>query len=239
MRRILLAALLVIAAAAPAYAEESASDTLKRQTQELFDAVSAGDPAVWDKYLDADVAFTDENGVISDRKDTVAQVTPLPKGISGTITIVNWVDRDLGDTHVTTFDSDEHEDFHGQKLHALYRATGVWRKTTAGWKLIAMQSIALHQDPPAVMLPPETLSEYVGEYAAADDLHYVIALANGELTGTATGGKPVVLKAELKDVLFVPGQPRSRKIFTRDAAGRVTGYLGRREERDVVWTKVK
>jgi hypothetical protein len=237
MRKLIFAALLALAAV-PAHAE-STSDLLHRQTQELFDAVSNGDPKVWDKYLDTTVSFLDENGVIADRAATVAQVTPLPKGISGTITIVNWIDRDLGDTQVTTFDSDEREDFHGQKLHSIYRATGVWRKLADGWKLIAMQSIAMLQDPPAVTLPPDVVADYVGEYTAAPDLHYTITLANGELTGLATGGKPTVQKVELKDVLFVPGQPRTRKIFVRDAQGHVTGYLSRREERDIVWTKVK
>ncbi|HEX7842382.1 MAG TPA: hypothetical protein VF469_33145 [Kofleriaceae bacterium] len=38
-------------------------------------------------------------------------------------------------------------------------------------------------------------------------------------------------------MLFVPGQPRSRKIFHRDAAGRITGFADRHEARDVVWTR--
>jgi len=40
-------------------------------------------------------------------------------------------------------------------------------------------------------------------------------------------------------VLFTPGQPRTRKIFQRDAQGRVTGFLSRREERDIVFKKEK
>jgi hypothetical protein len=44
-----------------------------------------------------------------------------------------------------------------------------------------------------------------------------------------------VLKAEAPDVFFVPGQPRVRKIFLRDASGHVTGFVDRREGRDVKW----
>ena len=40
-------------------------------------------------------------------------------------------------------------------------------------------------------------------------------------------------------MLFTPGQPRVRKIFMRDAQGHITGYLNRREGRDVVVTRVK
>jgi hypothetical protein len=39
-------------------------------------------------------------------------------------------------------------------------------------------------------------------------------------------------------VLFVPGQPRIRDIFRRDGNGRIIGYVGRREERDVVFKRV-
>ncbi|MEI9931079.1 MAG: hypothetical protein WDM89_11170 [Rhizomicrobium sp.] len=47
------------------------------------------------------------------------------------------------------------------------------------------------------------------------------------------------IKAEIADVLFTPGAPRTRKIFQRDAKGNVTGFLSRREERDLVFTKEK
>jgi len=237
MRKLIVAALLTLASV-PAHAETT-SDTLRRQTQELFDAVTNGDAKVWEKYLDGDLAYLDENGILTGHKDTVGQIQPLPKGISGDIKVVNWVDHDFGDTHVTSFDADEHEDFHGQKLHALYRSIGTWRKTADGWKLTSMQTIAAQQDPPAVTLAPAVLAEYSGEYEAGPDLHITIALANGELTSSSNGGKPAPLKVELKDVLFTPGKPRVRKIFVRDAQGHVTGYLNRREGRDVVVRKVK
>ena len=39
-------------------------------------------------------------------------------------------------------------------------------------------------------------------------------------------------------MFFVAGQPRSRRIFTRDAAGAVIGFADRREGEDVRWLKV-
>jgi len=35
----------------------------------------------------------------------------------------------------------------------------------------------------------------------------------------------------------VPGKPRYRKIFPRDAAGKITGFAERREAWDIVWTR--
>jgi ketosteroid isomerase-like protein len=237
MRRLFLAAAAIVLWAGPAAAED-VSTLLQRQTQELFDAVSHGDASVWDRYLDADAVITDEAGAVAGKTDTVAQVVPLPKGISGTITVTDWHIYQHGDTVVAAYIADEHENFHGQKLHALYRSTTIWLRKPQGWKVVAQQTLALRQDPPAVRLAQGALDDYVGRYRAAPDLIYEIARKGGDLSGGVVGGKPLALKMELRDVAFVPGQPRSRKIFTRDGAGHVTGFLSRREERDVVWTKI-
>ncbi len=47
------------------------------------------------------------------------------------------------------------------------------------------------------------------------------------------------LNVEVRDVLFVPGQPRIRKIFQRDDHGKITAFVDRREMWDLVWTKQK
>ena len=49
--------------------------------------------------------------------------------------------------------------------------------------------------------------------------------------------KTVPLRAEVRDVFFIPGWPRIRIIFQRNAGGRVAGYLKRQDERDLLFTK--
>ena len=55
----------------------------------------------------------------------------------------------------------------------------------------------------------------------------------------ATGGGILLasVSKRLRDVFFVPGQPRTRRIFTRDAQGRVDGFVDRREGEDIRWTR--
>jgi hypothetical protein len=67
--------------------------------------------------------------------------------------------------------------------------------------------------------------------------HYAIRRDGDRLIGERTGRPAQDLKVEARDVMFVPGQPRSRKIFQRDAQGRITGFADRREARDVVWRR--
>lgn len=235
MRSFLVPFLALAAAPLTAHADDGA--ILKSRMQALMDAVGSGDAKLWAETLDKRFTMIDETGGVSNYDQTVAQIVPLPKGVSGRIDITEWKLNVFGDTAVETHLDDEHEDFHGQKLHALYRVTAAWRKDPREWRLIAMQTIALRQDPPAVAIPEALARSYVGRYRAAPDYVYEITRKDGRLYGATNGGKPVEIKAELADLLFTPGAPRSRKIVERDAKGHVTGFLSRREERDVVFRR--
>ena len=236
MRRAILLACIAFGPIA-AHADDSA--ILKAKMQSLMDAVAPGDKTPWAAILDRRFVTTDENGEISNYDQVLAQIAPLPKGSSGSIRVSDWNATIFGDSAVTTELDDEHENFHGQKLHALYRVTATWLKETGDWKLVATQTIALRQDPPAVELPAALIESYVGRYRAGLDYTYTITAKDGRLYGATNDNKPVEIKAELADVLFTPGAPRTRKIFQRDVKGNVTGFLSRREERDVVFTKEK
>jgi len=235
MKRLILFCLALM----PVAAQADDSAVLKAKMQALMDAVAPGNKTPWEATLDPRYVSTDENGEIAHCDDTIAQIVPLPKGSSGTITVTGWNATIFGDSAVSTEIDDEHENFHGQKIHAQYRATATWTKVSGDWKLIAMQTIALRQDPPAVELPGALMESYIGRYRLGPDYLYRITLSEGRLYGATNDNTPVELKAEIADVLFTPGQPRTRKIFQRDAQGRVTGFLSRREERDIVFKKEK
>src|SRR3984885_12861438 len=213
-------AVLVLFAPGVARADDSA--LLKAKMQTLMDAVAPGDKAPWIATLDQRFVSTDENGEVANYDQEIAAIAPLPKGSSGTIAVTEWKATIFGDSAVSTEIDDEHENFHGQQLHAQYRATATWLKEAGDWKLVALQTIALRQDPPAVRLSGTQLDSYVGRYRAGPDYTYTI-IKNGDLLyGATNDGKPAEIKAELADVLFTPGAPRTRKIFQRDPDGKVT-----------------
>ena len=216
---------------------EDVGATLKRQTQELADAVGSGKVAVWDEYLDPQVLFTDESGTVATKKEMLEQLRPLPEGVSGSIAVTDFVVADHGDVAATTYVEDEHENYHGHELHCQYRATDTWKKTAAGWRLIASQVLALRTDPPAIALPAATLESYCGNYVLTPAIAYEIRRKGDGLEGQQTGRKAEQLRAEAPDVLFVPGKPRYRYIFLRDAAGKITGMAQRREAWDLVWKR--
>jgi len=212
-------------------------EMLQANTQAMMDAVASGDTAVWNRFLDARVTYVDENGTVLDRKALVDGLKPLPAGVSGTIRVTQFHATVHGDLAVATYVDDEHETYHGHELHCQYRTTDTWARTPAGWRLVGGQVLALRTDPPALEVAPEDLEEYAGRYTLSSDVSYEIRLTDHGLEGQETGRKPEQLKVESGDVFFVPGQPRTRKVFLRDDDGDITGFAERREAWDLVFTR--
>lgn len=238
-RTLLAVAGLLVAAGSARAAEsvEKVETVLARQTQELLDAIGSGSAAVWEKYLDDGAIYVDESGNVTPKKQMVADIRPLPEGVSGKIRVTGFQAHVFGDVTVTTYVSDENEDYHGHKLHCQYRSTDTWRKTPGGWKLIAGQILALRTDPPPIVLSAALRKEYCGVYSLTPTMHYTIQCEGDGLVGVREGRKPEKLVAEAPDVLFVPGQPRYRYVFLRDKDGKLTGFAQRREAWDIVWTR--
>jgi len=211
---------------------------LQRQTQELYDALVPGTASVWDKYLDPDVSIATEDGDLLHKTEMLAGIKPFPAGISGYIKVINFHATLRGTVAIATHVEDEFETYHGHQLHCQYRTTDTWVQSNGAWRLLASQVLALRNDPPSINLPAKETESYVGRYSLAPGIAYEIRLRNGQLEGQQTGRKPEVLRAEVADVLFVPGKPRYRRIIQRDSTGRITGFAERREAWDLVWTRV-
>jgi hypothetical protein len=219
-------------------AAENTPDVLQRQTQELFDAIPSGSATVWDRYLDDRASYTDEAGAVLAKKEMVEQLKPFPKEITGNIKVTDFRVTLHGSVAVTTHLDDEQETYYGHALHCQYRTTDTWIKTSAGWRLIATQVLALRTDPPPLRLAASQIQEYVGRYALTESKIYEIRMKDGDLEGQETGRAPEALHAEVVDLLFVPGKPRYRKVFLRDPSGRIAGFAERREAWDLLWKRL-
>jgi uncharacterized protein DUF4440/uncharacterized protein DUF3471 len=235
-----VAAAVILVAPAKGAAPKAAEDVtaiLRRQTQELFDAVTAGDSTVWDRYLAPDAVYADEGGELSLKKKLVGSIKPLPKDVSGKLELTEFKVHPHGETAVTTFIANETEVYYGQEIHCRYLSTYVWMRSAGQWRVIAAQTLALREDPPAVALAPERLDEYVGDYELTPGVSYAIRRKGDVLFGQRTGRPEETLKAELADLFFVPGRPRLRKVFQRGADGKITGFVERREAWDIAWKR--
>ena len=210
----------------------------RQRDQALLDAYAPGDAKVWDAALAAYAVYVDENGEVMSRADFLKQLTPLPAGSSGTITISAYSASQAGDVVIVVHTDDEQELYHGQHLTAQYLTTETWQRQEGSWKLLMVHVYSVLKEPKSVSLTSSELDAYTGRYSAAPELTYTIRREGDHLVGERAGRPATPLKAEVRDVFFVSGQLRTRKIFDRDSTGRVVGFVDRREGSDLVWKRI-
>jgi Domain of unknown function (DUF4440) len=237
MRRLIFPFIVTMAFAAPP--SNPIEQELRARDQALLDAIASGNVSGWDAALAPGAMYVDENGTIIPRAEFLAQVKPLPAGTSGKITISAYTMHLSGDVASVVHTDDEQEQYHGQHLTAQYLTTETWQRQNGTWKLLLVHTFSVLKEPKAVNLRAQKLDAYAGRYAAAPDLVYTIRREGDHLTGQQNQNKSIALKVEIRDVLFASGQLRSRKIFERDAAGKITGFVDRREGNDLSWKRLQ
>lgn len=234
-----LATAALLAAPAAAAPDPALAAQLQARTQALADAIATGDKAIWDAALDPAVITVTEDGAVKTKAQTLADLAPLPEGLTGQIRVGDFKLDRQGATAVARYVDYENLDYHGQLVRTRFRVTDVWAQKPDGWKLIASQMLALLDDPPALALAPEVLSQYAGQYELTLELHYRITVIGNRVIAQRQGSTLEEWKAEAPDVFFIPGRPRERWIFQRDAGGRIVALLHRREGHDIKWAKVQ
>jgi Domain of unknown function (DUF4440) len=233
-----LVLLALLPTARPTFSNQAGvAEELKRATQELMSAVAPGDWAVWDKYLDDSLLYTSEDGRTLTKAQLKDEMKPLPPGFSGSIELERADVRQYGDTAVVSHDELEREEVFGQKLVSHYHITDTWIRRGGKWRLVASQVLVRLQDPAPAVVDPKVFDAYVGRYDLSPSVAFTVTREEDKLFGERTGRGKQPLIPETETVFFTPGAPRSRKLFVRDAAGRVLRMIDRRDGRDLVWMR--
>ncbi len=226
-------------AAAPASPPTELEIELRRMTQELLDAIAPGHTAPWERYLTEGFVHLDENGVVRTKAELLKELQPLPPGLVGRIEIDKFRVTRAGATAVVALELQEYLDYHGQPIRSRFRSLDTWIETDRGWRMIGQHAAAVLKDPPPVRLTRRDLCEYAGVYSLTPAIQTTIRCVEDGLTAERADRPVARYSAELRDLFFVPGQPRTRRLFTRDTAGRIDGFVDRREGEDVRWIKVR
>jgi hypothetical protein len=174
------------------------------------------------------------------QQQTQAFSSPPPSGVvAPKITVTQWsLHRQREDLATATFVDVVTHVFGAQTLTLKFQSTETWMRRTDGWKMVASQTMNVQAPPASVALPAAVQNDYVGLYELSPAYHVAISRAKDGLVASTNGGARVPLQAELKDVLFTPAAPNVRRIFQRDAAGHIQGYISRRDGVDVVLKKI-
>src|SRR5262245_8881621 len=187
---------------------------LVRRTQEVMDAVAPGNPEPWKKYFAEDGMYFDEKGRFMDKAALLKDVSPLPKGYSGIIKVVNAKSNILRDTAVLTYDIDETEVVFGQELKARYHGTDTWVWRNGQWQIVAGQMLRYYEDPAAGKANASAYRDYIGTYELASGITRVVTANQEELTVQRTGRAAETLIPEAPDIFFRKGI-EGRILFRR------------------------
>jgi hypothetical protein len=210
---------------------------LRKNTQALLDAIAPGDTAVWNRLLDSAVVIVDENDKVRTKPEMLAELKPIGPGLLGDLAIDNFLVRVHGDVAVVTHEDNEYLDYHGQIIRSRFRNTDVWKRHGTEWREISSMVLAVQKDPPAITLDPKVVCAFNGRYAMTASIVATLQCSDNSLVMKREGRPDRVFLPETRDVFFEQGQPRTRRIFQYDTLGRATGFVDRRESRDISWTR--
>lgn len=238
-----LAALFLAATSAVAWrgmADEPiiTQDELVRRTQELFDSVVPGNQEPFKKYFADDAMFFDEKGRDMDKPALVKDVQPLPNGYSGTIKLVRPKSHIEGNVAILSYDLDETETIFGQNMTARYHETDTWMRRGGKWQIVAGQVLRYYEDPTPGKADASKFKDYVGTYRLGPERTMTITTEDGRLYATRNGRPREELIPEASDIFFRKGV-EGRTLFGHGDDGKVITLIDRRNNEDVVWTKVK
>jgi len=210
---------------------------LVRRTQEIMDATAPGIPDPWQKYFAEDAMYFDEKGRAMDKAALLQDVSPLPKGFSGTIKVLNANSNILRDTAVLSYDLDETEIVYGQELKARYHGTDTWMQRNGQWQIIAGQMLRYYEDPAPGASNFADHKSYAGTYELAPGVTRTVSTLGQDLMVQRSGRAAETLIPEAQGIFFRKGV-EGRILFRRDAAGKVDALIDRRNNEDIVWKRV-
>jgi hypothetical protein len=234
----ILASLLIFPALAAAQSPTISQTELVRRTQQLVDAFAPGDRVPWKLYLADDAIFFDEQGKNMDKVAFLAALQPLPAGYTGSIKVMGVTARFAAGAAILSYDADETETVYGQKVHARYHVTDTWVYRESLWKIIASQTLRYYEDPAKGTVAESLLNDYAGTYELAPGHTMTVTQQAGKLYAQRDTGKPVEMLPESPDLFFRAGV-EGRRLFHRDASGRVDSLIDRRNNEDLLWKRVQ
>lgn len=238
MNRTVARTLLCLALLLPLPASADTESELKKIAQELLDAVTAGDPSVWDRHLAETCLIGTEDGRTLSKAQMLKEIQPLPAAYKGNLTLANVQVREHGDVAILSYDIPEKLELYGQTLHTHFRSTDTYLRRDGRWRLIASQLQVLPSELEPVAVDPKLFDAYVGRYQLAPEVVYTVTREGNRLMGQRTGREKEELLSKSETIFFVRGQPRGEKVFAKDTKGKVTRLIDRRDNNDLVWTRI-
>lgn len=195
-------------------------------SQARRDASNRRDVAGSARYVAADCIFSSDDGVVITKAKYYERLAKLPVAYDRSTNAREFVVRLHGDTAVINFRITAHEQFGDADIISEQRRTETWLKEKGSWVLIALQwdNLPVNFRKP-VSLESKAYKDYVGQYEwrPGDDIETVY-LKDGKLWTQQGDDVDEYLPAG-RDMFFLRQSDLATFAFSRDAQGRVIGYI--------------
>jgi hypothetical protein len=227
----------------PALSQTPASPNTEKEltaiAQELMDAIAPGKKEVWDKYLADTCLIHEENGRVLTKADLLKEFDPLPPGYVGKIKVTDVRVQDYGNVAIITHRNKEELQLYRQLLKTEFGSTDTFLRFDGQWKMIASHIAVYPAELTPTTIGSEKLKRFVGTYQLTPEVQYTITLEGNKLFGQRTGRPKEELFTESDTRLFKKGAPRGVKVFVADQKGNFIKMIDRRDNVDLVWTRMK
>jgi len=205
---------------------------LRAKDELLLNAVHRGDRKAWADATTDDFLYIEDGEIL--HRDVF--LNELEEDGSSPLIIRTFEVHRMGDTAMVLHldDVPQRPMRDRRNSHLLFSET--WQNTGSEWKLRRIDINRLRIDPPAITLTQTQLDELTGTYTEGTRRR-TIRHEGDRIFVTMPGQPEQEWKAEARDVLFLPGESRSRKVFFRGQDGLVIGFADRDESSEIDWKR--
>lgn len=211
----------------------------QRTEQALMNAIAPGDKAPWERVMDPGCVATTEEGQLLTRVQFLADLRPMPAGLSGGITVKELTVQEVPGLAVVRFLADEWQTVFGQRLTTAYRITDVFRRFGDDWKMVASHASVVTRDPPEQEVSTAGWPGLVGHYRLSPgSWELTVELRDGALYGGRGNRDTLRRLIPLAPNVFVRSGGLGEWIFVTDERGRATRIVQFRKFEPLVWSRV-
>ena len=106
------------------------------------------------------------------------------------------------------------------------------------WQIVAGQVLRYYEDPAPGKADTSKFANYAGTYQLSPERTVTVTAEDGHLYEQRKGKAREELVPEASDIFFRKGV-EGRTLFAYEADGKIKGLIDRRNNEDILWTKVK
>ena len=207
---------------------DSVGMILVAQMKERSDAGSRGDSATWIRTVDPSYVLHTADGGVDTRNSNAAAMAHDARNapnLKKTVDIDHIHVEQYGDMAVVTSRWIRHQHFGPQIVNATTQMTSTSYRRNGKWRLVATQETFSMPEPAIVSRSTKDYDDFVGVYSWGGEFTDTITRDGAHLYARENFD-PVryELMSEGGDRFYPKGYGVESIIFTRDAAGKITGY---------------